>query len=148
MAKYAYCKVCDKEVDKPVRKPIETFHKVIWVIISIATVGVGAIVFAIVYGKRKKVHCPTCRTKVEFSREPHKKPEEETEPLTPRERVLKKAGKAKEKKTKAEKETISETTEEEKEQEKELTFCPYCGEDIDEGISKCPYCHSSLKTSF
>ena len=146
MAKYAYCKVCDKEVDKPVRKPIETFHKVIWVIISIASVGIGAIVFAFVYANRKKVYCPTCRTKVEFSSEPHKKPDEETEPLTQRERVLKKAGKAKEKKTKAEKETVSEITEEEK--EKEQTFCPYCGEDIDVGISKCPYCHSSLKTSY
>ena len=147
MAKYAYCKVCDKEVDKPARKPMETFHKVIWVIISIASVGVGAIVFAFVYANRKRVYCPTCRTKVEFSSEPHKKPDEETEPLTQRERVLKKAGKAKEKKTKAEKETVSEITEEE-EKEKEQTFCPYCGEDIDVGISKCPYCHSSLKTSF
>ncbi len=143
MAKYAYCKVCDKEVDKPVRKPIETFHKVKWVIISIATVGIGAIIFAIFYANRKKVYCPTCRTKVEFSREPHKKPDEETEPLTPRERVLKKAGKAKEKKTKAEKETPSEIKE-----EKDQTFCPYCGEDIDMGISKCPYCHSTLKTSY
>jgi ribosomal protein L37AE/L43A len=147
MAKYAYCKVCDKEVDKPARKPMETFHKVIWVIISIASVGIGAIVFAFVYANRKRVYCPTCRTKVEFSSKPHKKPDEETEPLTQRERVLKKAGKAKEKKTKAEKETVSEITEEE-EKEKEQTFCPYCGEDIDVGISKCPYCHSSLKTSY
>ena len=145
MTKYAYCKICDKEVDNPVRKPIETFQKVIWVIISIATVGVAAIIFAIVYANRKKVYCPKCRSKVQFSSEPHAKPEEETEPLTPRERVLKKAGKAKDKKIKVEKETPSETTDEE---EKEETFCPYCGEDIDAGISRCPYCHSSLKTSF
>ena len=147
MVKYAYCKVCDKEVNQPVRKPIETFHKVIWFIISIATIGIGAIVFAIINANKKKVYCPKCRTKVEFSREPHKKLDEETEPLTPRERVLKKAGKEKEKKTKAEKETPSEITDEEKE-EKDQTFCPYCGEDIDVGISKCPYCHSSLKTSY
>ena len=147
MVKYAYCKVCDKEVNQPVRKPIETFHKVIWYIISIATIGIGAIVFAIFNANKKKVYCPKCRTKVEFSREPHKKLDEETEPLTPRERVLKKAGKEKEKKTKAEKETPSEITDEEKE-EKDQTFCPYCGEDIDVGISKCPYCHSSLKTSY
>jgi len=145
MAKYAYCKVCDKEVNQPVRKPIETFHKVIWVIISIATVGIGAIVFAIINANKKKVYCPKCRTKVKFSSEPHKKPDEETEPLTPRERVLKKAGKAKEKKTKIDKEAPTEITDEE---EKDQTFCPYCGEDIDVGISKCPYCHSSLKTSY
>ena len=147
MTKYAYCKVCDKEVDQPVRKPIETFHKVIWVMISIATIGIGAIIFAIVYANRKKVYCETCRTKVEFSSKPHKKPEEDGEPLTQRERILKKAGKAKEKKAKAEKEIPSETAEG-AETEKDQSFCPYCGEDIDAGISKCPYCHSTLKTSF
>ena len=142
MAKYAFCKVCDKEVDQPVRKPVETFHKVIWVIISIATVGIGAIVFAIIYSNRKKVYCPTCRTKVELSREPHKKLDEES--LTPREKVLKKAGKAKEKKIKEEEGAPSEIPEEEEEEEEKLTFCPYCGEDIKKGISTCPYCHSVL----
>jgi len=145
MTKYAYCKICDKEVDNPVKMPMETFQKVIWVIISIATVGVAAIILAIIYAKKKKNHCPTCRSKVQFSSEPHAKPEEEGEPLTQRERILKKAGKAKEKKIKAEEDTTSEITEE---AEKEQTFCPYCGEDIDAGISKCPYCHSSLKTSY
>jgi hypothetical protein len=121
------------------------FHKVIWVMLSIATVGVAAIIFAIVYANRKKVHCPTCRTKVQISREPHSKSKEE-KLLTPREKVLKKAGKEKEKKIKTEEDALSETTEEES--EKEQTFCPYCGEDIDAGISKCPYCHSSLKTPY
>ena len=143
MTKYAYCKVCDKEVDDPVRKPMETFQKVIWVMISIATVGVGAIIYAFVYANRKKVHCPTCRSKVQITREPHAKPKDEGEPLTQRERVLKKAGKAKEKKAKEEQESPLVTEEEEEEQE-ELTFCPYCGEDIKKGISRCPYCHSTL----
>lgn len=144
MTKYAYCKVCDKKVDQPVRKPIETFHKVIWVIFSIGTLGAVAIVFAIYYLNRKKVYCETCRTKVEFSSEPHKKPEEEGEPLTQRERILKKAGKEKEKKAGEEKESPLEKEEEEEEEVEELTFCPYCGEDIKKGISRCPYCHSSL----
>lgn len=144
MAKYAYCKVCEKEVPKPIRMPMETFQKVEWVILSIATVGIGAIIFAIIYGNRKKVHCPTCRAKVVFSSEPYVKTKEE-EPLTAREKVLKKAGKAKEKKEKVERETRLEETEKE---EKDQTFCPYCGEDIEPGISRCPYCHSSLKTSF
>ena len=147
MTKYAYCKICDKKVENPVRKPIETFHKVIWVMLSIATVGVAAIIFAFIYANKKKIHCPTCQTKVQISSEPHAKSKEETEPLTPREKVLKKAGKAKEKKIKSEEDASSEITEEEK-IEKEQTFCPYCGEDIDAGISKCPYCHSSLKTPY
>ena len=142
MTKYAYCKVCDKEINQPVRKPMETFQKMIWVIISIATVGIGAIVFAIVYANRKKVYCETCRTKVEFSSDPYKKQEKDGEPLTQRERILKKAGKAKEKKATEEKESPSEI--EEEEVEEELTFCPYCGEDIKKGISRCPYCHTTL----
>jgi hypothetical protein len=145
MVKYAYCKVCDKEVTKPIRMPMETFQKVIWVILSIATLGGALIVFAIIYTKRKKVHCPTCRTKVEFSSEPHVKAKEDEEPLTPREKVLKKAGKAKEKKERVKKETTSEA---EGEEDKDQTFCPYCGEDIEAGIGRCPYCHSSLKTSY
>lgn len=109
MTKYAYCKVCDKEVTKPIKMPMETFQKVIWVILSIASVGIGAIIFAIIYANKKKVHCPTCRAKVVFSSDPYVKPkEEEEEPLTPRETVLKKAGKAKEKKEKEEKEAPSE----------------------------------------
>ena len=142
MTKYAYCKICDKQVDNPVRKPMETFQKVIWVMLSIATVGVAAIIFAIVYGNRKKVHCPTCRAKVQFTSEPQAKSKKEGEPLTQRERILKKAGKAKEKKATEEKEIPLE--EEEEEEEIEQTFCPYCGEDINKGISTCPYCHSSL----
>jgi hypothetical protein len=145
MTKYTYCKICDKEIDNPVRKPMETFQKVIWVILSIATVGVAAIIYAIVYANRKRVYCPTCRSKVQFSSKPHAKPEEEKEPLTQRERVLKKAGKAKEKKIKSEKDASLEVSEE---AEKEQKFCPYCGEDIDAGISKCPYCHSTLKTPY
>lgn len=143
MTKYAYCKICDKQVENPVRKPMQTFQKVIWVMLSIGTVGVAAIIFAIVYTNRKKVHCPTCRAKVQITSEPQAKSEKDGEPLTQRERILKKAGKAKEKKAEEEKESPLEE-EEEEEEVKEQTFCPYCGEDIDKGISSCPYCHSSL----
>jgi len=143
MTKYAYCKICDKQVENPVREPMKTSQKVVWVMLSIATVGIGAIIFVIVYANRKKIHCPTCRSKVQFSSEPHAKSKKEGEPLTQRERILKKAGKAKEEKTKSEEETPPEIPEEEEEEE-ELTFCPYCGEDIKKGISRCPYCHSTL----
>ncbi len=142
MTKYAYCKICDKQVENPVRKPITTNQKVVWVMVSIATVGVAAIIFAIIYANRKKVHCPTCRAKVQSSSEPHGKAEKEGEPLTQRERILKKAGKAKEDKSKSEEDTTLEIPEEE--EPIEQTFCPYCGEDINKGISSCPYCHSSL----
>jgi len=154
MTKYIYCKVCDKEIDYAVRKPMETFQKVIWVIVIIATVGLAGIVFAFYYMNKKKVHCPTCRAKVEFSRKPHKKLEEETEekePLTTKERVLKKAGKKMEAKKRTEEEEEEEegappeTTDKKKDDQ---TFCPYCGEDIKPDAVKCPYCFSSLKTPY
>ena len=151
MTKYIYCKVCDKEIDHAVKKPMETFQKIIWVIVAIATVGIAGIVFAFYYMNKKKVYCPTCRAKVDFSSKPHKKPEEEAEPLTRKERVLKKAGKKIEEKKRAEveeeeeKEVPSKVTEEKKD---DHSFCPYCGEDIEPNAVKCPYCHSSLKTPY
>lgn len=147
MTKYIYCKVCDKEIDHAVRKPLETFQKIVWVIVIIATVGIAAIVFAFYNMNRKKVHCPTCRAKVEFSSKPHKKSEEETEPLTTKEMVLKKAGKKIEakKRIEEEEEAPSEIIDEKK---VDQTFCPYCGEDIKPDAVKCPYCFSSLKTPY
>ena len=142
MTKYAYCKICDKQIENPVREPMNTSQKVVWVMVSIATVGIAGIIFAIVYANRKKIHCPTCRAKVQISSEPHAKSKKKGEPLTQRERILKKAGKAKEEKAKSEEETPPEIPEEE--EEIEQTFCPYCGEDINKGISRCPYCHSTL----
>ena len=44
----------------------------------------------IINANKAKEYCPTCRTKVGFSSEPYKKPEGGTEPLTPRESILKK----------------------------------------------------------
>jgi len=143
MTQYAYCDYCKKQVESTTRKPIETFAKVIWVIIIIATLGIGALIFAIYYFNRPKNHCDTCLKKVKYSSEPFKKKEEDLEPLTPKERVMKKAGKEVDRKEKVKEEVIEEVEEEIKERD---SFCPYCGEDIKPGTTKCPYCHTSLKT--
>jgi len=155
MTKYIYCKVCDKEIDYAVRKPLETFQKIIWVIVIIATVGIAGIVYAFYRMNKKKVYCPTCRAKVEFSRKPHKKLDkkikgetEQTEPLTTKERVLQKAGKKIEEKKRAEEEEEEEAPSELTDKKEEQTFCPYCGEDIKPDAVKCPYCFSSLKTPY
>ncbi len=146
MTRYSYCKICKKDIDKPARKPLETFQKVIWVIIIIGTAGVAALIFAIYYYNRKKVYCPTCNSKLEFSSKPFEKEQEEDEsiPLTPKEKVLKKAGKKPAAKKKPEEEEIEEVEEVER-IKPEDTFCPYCGEDIKPNAKRCPYCGSSLK---
>ncbi|MFX1357455.1 MAG: zinc ribbon domain-containing protein [Promethearchaeota archaeon] len=143
MVKYAYCKVCKKQIDNPVRKPLETFEKVVWVIVIIATVGIAALVYAIYVSNKRKNHCPTCLSALEFSSEPFEKEEEELVPLTPKEKVLKKAGKKVERKEKAE-EVRGEMEEERIKPEQK--FCPYCGEDVKADAVKCPYCGSTLKT--
>ena len=148
MTKYIYCKVCDKEIDHAVKKPMETFKKIIWVMVTIATVGIAGIVFAFIYMNKKKVYCPTCRAKVDFSKKPHKKPEEETEPLTTKEMILKKAGKKMEEKKRTEEEEEEEAPSEITDKKEDQTFCPYCGEDIKPDAVKCPYCFSSLKTPY
>ncbi|MFX0059438.1 MAG: zinc ribbon domain-containing protein [Candidatus Heimdallarchaeota archaeon] len=145
MAKYAYCKVCKKQIDNPIRKPLETFQKVVWVIIIVATVGIAALVYAIYVSNKKKNYCPTCLSALEFSKEPFEKEEEELVPLTPKEKVLSKAGKKVERK---EKPSEEEAEIEEERIKPEQTFCPYCGEDIKPNAKKCPYCGSNLKTPY
>jgi hypothetical protein len=138
MARYAYCNVCKKEVEHPVRKPLETFQKIVWVIVIIASVGILAIVYAFVVMNKKKEYCATCRTKVSFSSEPVKTKDKEEEPLTAKEKALKKASKVAE----AKKKVADIKTEEE--EEEETIFCEFCGEEISPNVKRCPYCHSVL----
>ncbi|MFX1497339.1 MAG: zinc-ribbon domain-containing protein [Promethearchaeota archaeon] len=149
MTQYAYCTACKKEISTPVRKPIETFQKVLWIILIVGTLGIAAPIFAIYYLNRPKNYCPTCLSPLKFSKEPFKKEEgkeEEIIPSTPKEKVLKKAGKEIKPRKKEKQVQI-------REEGKQIvpidkTFCPYCGEDISPDDVKCPYCHSTLKTPY
>ena len=71
---YVYCKVCKKEVEESRRKPLETMQKVVWVIVIIATLGIGAIFYAIYLSNRSKSYCATCFTKLEYSDKPFLEP--------------------------------------------------------------------------
>ena len=148
MVQYWYCKRCKKEIDQPIRKPMKTFHKVIWVIVIIGTIGIAALAFVIYYYNRSKAYCPVCFSKLEVSHEPFEKEEEEEEsiPKTPKEKILKKAGKKVPTKKQPREEEVEKVVEEERTKPEE-TFCPYCGETIKPGIKRCPYCGSALKKS-
>lgn len=148
MTQYAYCEVCKKEVDKPARKPLKTSQKVGWAIASVATIGIGAIVYAFYTANRPKTHCPTCLSQLQFSEKPFEKEQEEEEgiPLTAKEKILKKAKKEIKPRKKEAKVNVVEEGEERVSVEK--TFCPYCGEDIEPNAVRCPYCHSTLKAPY
>jgi len=142
MTKYAYCTVCKKEVENASRKPITTFHKVLWVLLSIATVGIGAIVYLIILSNKPKIYCPTCFTKLKFSKEPFET-EKEEEPKTPKEKIIKKVGK-KEEGAKKKPKGVKREGEKGKVEKIDDTFCPFCGEDISSSETRCPYCGSKL----
>lgn len=147
MAKYAYCDICKKEVSDPTRKPMETFTKVIWVLVIIASLGIAAIAFIIVYANKPKFYCSTCYSRLRFEKEPIKTKEQEEKEimanLTSKEKVLRKTEKAKANKKPGAKKAL-ERDDEEKEDVEGDTFCEFCGEAISSSDKRCPYCHIKL----
>ncbi|MHA1670496.1 MAG: hypothetical protein ACTSV5_07930 [Promethearchaeota archaeon] len=145
MTKYAYCNICKKEISDPTRKPMITFHKVIWVLVIIASLGIAAIAFIIVYANKPKHYCPTCFSKLTFTREQIKsKEDEEKEVLTnlsSKEKVMRKTEKVKAKKRPRERATLEQEEDEDVEGD---TYCEFCGEAISSSDKRCPYCHSKL----
>ena len=93
--KFAFCKYCQKEVE-PAKKPLNSAQKTLWIMIIIGTLGFGIIAW-LIYSKvsRKKNYCPTCSSKVAYSKEPFEKPKELAEVLTAKEKVIKKVEKKK-----------------------------------------------------
>ncbi|MHA2394073.1 MAG: hypothetical protein ACXAEX_19230, partial [Promethearchaeota archaeon] len=85
--RYAYCKVCKHEVENSSRKPLSTMQKVGWVIFSVATVGIGAIIYSIYLSNRPKDYCPDCFAKLTYSGKPFDKAKDKDVPLTAKEKV-------------------------------------------------------------
>jgi outer membrane biosynthesis protein TonB len=156
---YAYCEQCRKEVEEAVKKPLSTMQKTIWIIAIVGTLGIAAIIFVFyTLYFRTKDYCPTCFTKLQYSREPFIKPEKKKEPKTPKEQILEKVkdkeepeeievkevSLKKEKKKKPKEKKPKPKKKDEKSAEKEL-ICPFCGEKLDEEYATCPFCRTALK---
>ncbi len=148
--KFAYCKVCKQEVDKSVRKPLDTMQKLAWGIAIVGTLGLGAIAYGFYLSNRPKTHCPTCFTKLEYSDKPFIKPKKERKDMTPKERVLDKAGIKEEEPEELEpsrnKPEAPKKTKKKKDLKEEKITCPYCGETLDEKYAICPFCQVPLKS--
>ncbi|TFG15709.1 MAG: hypothetical protein EU535_01240 [Promethearchaeota archaeon] len=141
--KYAFCKYCDKEIHNPAKKPLDSMQKTIWIIISISTLGIGAIAY-LIYNKygRKKTYCPTCFSKLIYSSEPFEKPKL-VDTLTAKQKVLAKVDKKKTVKKSQTKKVEKQKTKEEKEEDK--IYCPFCGEELEEKVATCPFCAAPIK---
>jgi len=139
--KYNYCNVCKKEVEARSKKPLTRQQKTIWVIIWVATIGIGLIVFAIYLSTRPKEYCPDCYTKLMKSDKPFEKPKKKPEDMTPKEKILDKAGVETE-----EVETTTPSKRDPKEKaEEDKIFCPFCGEELEEKIPTCSFCQSVIE---
>jgi len=140
--KYNYCNVCKHEVEEPSRKPLTTMQKVGWWIASVGTIGIAAIGYVLYYSNKPKNYCPDCHTKIVKSDQPFEKPKKKPEEMTPKERVLDKAG-IEEEEEPAKKPARKKPTEEKEEEEK--IFCPYCGEELEEKIPTCSFCQAVIE---
>ena len=119
--------------------------EIMWVIICVATLGIGLIAYAIYLSNRPKSYCPECFTKLEYSDKPYEKPKKKKETLTLKEKVLDKAGLREE----TEEEVLKEKPKpkkKEKVKEKEKIFCEYCGEKLDAHYATCPFCQATIKS--
>lgn len=136
--KYNYCNVCKKEVETPSKKPLTRQQKTIWVIIIVATIGIAAIVFAIYLSTRPKEFCPDCYTKLIKSDKPFEKPKKKPEDMSPKEKVLDKAGLEIE-------ESEKPPPKKKEKSEEDKIFCPFCGEELEEKIPTCSFCQSVIE---
>ncbi|MFX1303192.1 MAG: hypothetical protein ACFE9X_07530 [Promethearchaeota archaeon] len=146
--KFAYCKVCKQEVEESVRNPLTTMQKVVWGIAIVGTLGIAAIAYGFYLSNRPKVYCPTCFTKLEYSDKPFVKPKKKREDMTPKERVLDKAGLIEEPEEKEPSKKKPEAKKRKKEEklEEKIRVCPYCGETLDKEYATCPFCQVPLKS--
>ena len=144
--RYAYCKVCKHEVETASRKPLDTTQKILWVIIIVGSLGIGVIPYLIYLSNRPKTYCPDCFTKLEYSDTPFVKPEKKRETMTPKEKILDKAGLKEEPEVEETVEPKPQPRKKKKEGKKSKNFCEYCGEELDEDYVTCPFCQATLKS--
>ncbi len=144
--RYAYCSVCKQEVEESRRKPLEMMQKVVWGIVIVGTIGLAAIAYGIYLSNRPKSYCPICFTKLEYSEKPFEKPKKKSEDMTPKERILDKAGLEVEVEEKVPIAKKSNVKKREKKDKKQKIICSYCGEELDEDYASCPFCQAALKS--
>ncbi len=147
MGKIAYCKSCNRVVDKPRRKPIDSFRLNIYIIIIIATLGFGLIPF-IIYrlGFVKKKYCPDCQSELTFYTSRSELPGDTTPFLHLIERVESEKKKGKSKKETKKEEVLRKVEEKKRKkvQTQEFKYCPFCNKKLEKDAIVCSYCGTEL----
>ncbi len=144
--RYAYCSVCKQEVEESRRKPLEMMQKIVWGIIIVGTIGLAAIAYGIYLSNRPKSYCPICFTKLEYSDKPLEKLKKKSEDMTPKEKILDKAGLEVEAEEKVLVEKKPDVKKKEKKYKKQKIICSYCGAELEEDLAICPFCQAALKS--
>ncbi len=121
--RFAYCKTCEKEVLKPIRRAMNSMYYNVWIVTIISSFGFALIPFLIYrYFILKKKNCPTCKNKIDF----YNSKEEIPEPRAQIARIL-------------------QAIEQEKSEKDEMITCPYCQEEISNREIVCPICGTTIK---
>lgn len=130
--KYAYCEKCGKQVKKPKRKSLDSFHYQILIISTLATLGfalVAFIIYRLVFQKKK--FCPRCGAEVDFYKSPEEVPKK-VPVINLMEKLEEKNNKnQEEKEQKEEKKSTG---------QKQYKECESCGQEIDKNAKICPFC--------
>ncbi|MHA1725702.1 MAG: zinc-ribbon domain-containing protein [Promethearchaeota archaeon] len=147
MGKIAYCNNCNRVVEKPRRKPIDSFRLNIYIIIIIATLGFGLIPFLIYrLAFVKKNYCPDCQSKLRFYASRSELPGDTTPFLHLIERVEAEKKKGKFKKETKKEEVLRKVEEKKKKkvQAQEFKYCPFCNKKLEKDATVCSYCGTQL----
>jgi preprotein translocase subunit SecF len=165
-SQYRYCNTCKKGIENPIKKPIDSMEKSIWIIIILSTLGLGIIPFLIYqYGMKERNYCPECQSKLQISDKPFEEPKkaEKAKPKTPKEKVLAKVEEKEEAETKPSRKKptkIEEGVEEETVQKavkKPVKKKPVKIKEEEEKVKKvekakkkrvCPFCGEVLKKDY
>jgi len=165
--KFAYCDYCKIEIEKPAKKPLDELQKTLVVVVCLSTLGVSGLITVIliamlnstailtgiftgatavvvwaVYTKiiRKSIYCPSCLTKLRFSKEAFGQVSHT--PESPQINTIEEevAEKVEEKK-----ESEQSSVDKEEKENIDLQYCPFCFHKLSMDNKTCPYFQTALK---
>jgi len=139
--RFYYCSYCKQEIESPIKRPMDSLEKTIWVVITLSTLGF-ALIALYIYRKyiAKRQYCPYCLSRLEVSEQPFEKKQItlQGQAQTKKEEVLEKVEQIKASEGEQKEEVRDEP-------EGDYIFCPFCGERLKKGTATCPFCQTIIE---